>query len=237
MERLVVAKPRSDVMIVAVSTSMQQYKAMYSQARELADYALRKVEFSKVATLRCSAFPPEVIVSEDGLVSLPECHFYKMKEKPGLLLFAGDTSPMDDQQEFADVVLDYAQEAGVKELYSLGARWAENPLPPEQDPEPVGFATDKVGTAKLKKKGVGIIPEEPAPFFSSVIVGLAPEHGIRGFKLAVDHGEPAPHPRSVRKLLDALGALTGMEVPTDGLAIPSPAHPVQPAVGSAGIYH
>lgn len=214
-ERTGDAKPRDPVLVVAVSTSMPQYKALYSQARELGEYMLRKMDFEKVGTVMSSAFPPEVIVRGDGRASLPECSFYLnrgIKGRSDLMLFAGDTSPMEEQYAFAKVLLEESKEFGVKELYSVGARWAENPLSPETDPEASGFATDKVGVSKLKKAGVKVLSEEPAPFFASMVVAMARGYGMRGYKLSVDHGEPSPHVKSVLKLLDILSKMAGFEV-------------------------
>ena len=97
-------------------------------------------------------------------------------------------------------------------MFSIGARWADNPLPPEADPLANGFATDSTGVAKLKRNGVTVLGEEPAPFFASMVVAMAKDHGIRGYKLAVDHGEPSPHARSVARLLEILTSMAGFEV-------------------------
>lgn len=228
---------KDPAMIVAVSTSMPQYRALYSQAREMGDYMLRKMQFEKVATVRASAFPPEVLVREEGVSTLPECSFYRLKGKHDVVLFSGDTSPMDEQYEFAQFLLQKAQDMGVKDLYSVGARWAENPLPPEAEPQAAGFSTDSTGVARLKKHGVKILGEEPAPFFASMIVAMAKDYDIRGFKLSVDHGEPSPHTRSVIKLLEVLGEMAGFEV--DLTELRSKALPVVPPrkSGNSSIYH
>jgi proteasome assembly chaperone (PAC2) family protein len=230
-------RPKDSALIVAVSTSMPQYKALYSQARELATFMLKKMKFEKLGTVRTSAFPPEVLVRDDGVSSLPECSFYVSKGKNDLVLFAGDTSPMDEQYEFAQFLLEKAKEFGAKELFSVGARWAENPIPPESEPQTSGFATDSQGVSNLKKYGVKILGEEPAPFFSSMVVAMAKDHGIRGYKLSVDHGEPSPHPRSVTKLIEVLGPMTGFEVDTSELK--SKAAPASPQwqSGNSSIYH
>jgi len=211
-ERMKIPTLKNPTMVVAVSTSLQQYRAMYSHARELGDYLLRRMKFEHIATIRASAFPPEVIVRDGGISTLPECHFHLNREKRDLVLFTGDTSPMDGQYEFTTTFLDYAEELGVKELYSVGTRWAENPLLPGAEPEPNGFSTDRVGVAKLKKNGVKITAEEPAPFFASMVIGMAKERGIRGYKLSVDHGEPSPHSRSVARLLGVLSTMAGFQV-------------------------
>lgn len=230
-------KPKSPSMIVAVSTSMPQYKALYSQARELADYMMKKMEFRKIGTVRTSAFPPEVMVRGDGLSSLPQCSFYLGRGKHDIILFAGDTSPMDDQYEFAQFLLGKAKGMGATELYSVGARWAENPVPPEAEPQASGFASDSVGVTKLKKHGVRILAEEPAPFFASMVVAMAKDAGIRGYKLSVDHGEPSPHVRSVAKLLDVLGGMAGFEVDLSELRSKAVSTTPPRQGGNGSIYH
>ena len=236
-ERTKQPKFKDPVMIVAVSTSMPQYRALYSQARELAEYLLRKMEFEKIATVRSSSFPPEVLVRGDGLATLPACHFYAGGMTPGPVLFAGDASPMDEQHEFAEFLLGYCEEIGAKELYSVGARWADNPVSPEAEPQPNGFATDGVGVENLRRHGVNILSEEPAPFFSSMVVAMAKERGIRGYKLSVDHGEPSPHARSVAKLLEVLSGMVGFDVDLEELRAQAKKGTKPSKTGDGGAYH
>jgi len=231
------ARLNDPAMLVAVSTSMPQYRALYSQARELGEYMLRKMDFERVGTVRASAFPPEVLIRDDGVSSLPECSFYRATGKRDLVLFAGDASPMDEQYEFAQFLLAKARAMGVRELYSVGARWAENPASPDAEPLASGFSTDAAGVAKLKEHGVKVLAEEPAPFFASMVVAMAKDHGITGFKLSVDHGEPSPHTRSVIKLLEILGGMAGFEVDLSELRAKAlPAAPGRQTGGST-IYH
>lgn len=224
-------------MVVAVSTSLPQYRGLYSQAREMGDYMLRKMEFEKLGTVRTSAFPPEVLVREDGLSTLPECSFYLGRGRHDIVLFAGDSSPMDEQYQFAQFLLGHAKKMEVGELYSVGARWAENPLPPEAEPLATGFATDSTGVSRLKRHGVKVVGDEPAPFFASMVVAMARDYGIRGYKLSVDHGEPSPHVRSVTKLLGIISAMVGFEVDLEELR--SRALPTTPPrmAGNSTIYH
>jgi proteasome assembly chaperone (PAC2) family protein len=228
---------RNPAMVVSVSTSLPQYSALYSQARELANFLLRKVEFKKIATLYSSSLPPEVLVREDGTATLSSCHIYLLKGRNDTLLFAGDSSPMDEQYQFARILLNYADELGVRELISVGARWSESPVSPDSDPEPKGFSTDRQGTERLEKSGVKILAEEPAPFFASMVVGMAKDFGIRGYKLSVDHGEPSPHPRSVARMLSVISELTGLKVSTEELQTKATVHPpIQKNDGESNIY-
>ena len=230
-------KLRSPAMVVAVSTSMPQYRALYSQARELADYMLKKMKFERIGTVRASAFPPEVLLRDEGISTLPECGLYLNRGKRDTILFAGDSRPMDEQYEFTEFLLGKAEELGTEELYSIGARWTETPLPPETDPQALGFATDAIGVTRLRRSGVKIVTEEPAPFFASMVVAMAKDHGIRGYKLSTDHGEPSPHTRSVVRLIEALSELVGFQIDLDELK--SKALPTLPTSQSGGssIYH
>ncbi len=223
-------------LLVALSTSVSQYKALYSQAKELSNYLLKSLKFEEVAVVRSSSLQPEVIVEQDGTAVLPTCRFYVYHGKSDLLLFAGDASPADDQYEFARMVLEFAGKAGVKEVYSVGARWSENPVPAFEDAHVNGFATDKEGVKRLKEHGVEIIESEPAPFFASMIVGLAQEYGMRGYKISVDHGEPIPHTRTVIKMLEVLSAMIGFKVGMDELKSLVKAPPQERPPGAGAIY-
>jgi proteasome assembly chaperone (PAC2) family protein len=223
-------------MIVAVSTAIPQYRVLYSQGRELANYLLRKLKFERIATFNSSSSPPEVIIREDGTATLPACHVYLTHAKRDVLLFSGDGSPMDDQYQYSRVLLDYACEIGVKDLYSVGARWADSPLSPESEPQVNGFATERTGTRRLQKCGVKLLSEEPAPFFASMIVGLARDFGIRAYKISVDHGEPSPHPRSIARMLQVLSSLCGLEIQVDELLVRTQPPVMQRQTGESTIY-
>lgn len=200
------------VLVVSVSTSLPQYRALYSQARELASYLIRLLKFEQFATLYSSALPPAVVIREDGTSRLVSDHFYHYRAERDIILFAGDGSPADEQYEFADEVLNFASRMGVKEIYSIGARWAEPLNPPLEVPKVLGFATDAAGVAELKANGVEIVRDEPAPFFANLIVGLAGLARMRGYKISVNHGEPVPHPKSTAQLIGVLSKMLGLEI-------------------------
>ncbi len=230
------ARFRNPSLLVAVSTSIPQYKELYSQAKELAKHLQKSMKFEEVAVVHSSALPPEVIVNGDGMAALPSCRLYLHRGRRDLLLFAGDSSPMDDQYSFATMLLDYAKKVGVKELFSVGARWSETPQPQFQDPEVKGFATDKEGVKRLKRFGVKLTTAEPAPFFASMIVGMAKDYGIRGYKISVDHGEPMPHTRSVIKMLEVVSAMLGFKAELAELKSQVKAPPPVLPPGTGAIY-
>lgn len=200
------------VLLVALSTMAPQYEPLYSHARELSRFLLRKINFKKFATLYSSSLPADVAIGEDGLLTLRSNSFYSGPGSRRVIMLAGDGSPFDDQQDYAHSVLSYARQLGVKEVVSVGARWSESPVPPEVPLRPVGFATDAAAVKELESLGVTITKGEPGPFFPNLLVGMATDYGMRGFKIGVDHGEPRPHPRSLIQILGVLSKMLGFDV-------------------------
>ncbi len=194
-------------LLIALSTMAPQYRALYSHARELSKYVLRKKEFKRFATLYSSSLPPAVTIGDDGLAKLHSNVFYLHEGKRRVVMLAGDGSPFDDQQQYAHRVLSFAKKLGAKAVVSVGARWSDPPVSSNALLKPVGFASSPEGVRELEGYGVSITKGEPGPFFPNLIVGMAESYGMRGYKLGVDHGESAPYPRS---LIQILGVLTKM---------------------------
>jgi len=221
-ERLEVdVKPavEDSVLLVALSTMVPQYEPLYSHARELSRFLLRKMEFKRFATLYSSSLPADVAIEDDGITRLRSNSFYSCAGKRRVIMLAGDGSPFDDQQEYAHSVLSYARQLGAKEVVSIGARWSESPVPPGVPLTPVGFATDAAGVKELEGLGVTITRGEPGPFFPNLVVGMAAEYGMRGYKIGVDHGEPRPHPRSLIQIVGVLSKMLGFDIDLKELVV------------------
>ena len=210
-------KLRDPVLVIALSTSLPQYKAMYSQGKELGKFMLKNMVFEKLATIYASALPAIAIISDGGSVRLGSASFYNHPAPRDIVLLTGDSSPQEEQYEFAYSVLRYAKGIGVREMISVGTRWTEQVAPPTDIPKVKGFASDEAGVEVLKSHGIEIIRDEPAPFFASLVVGLADNFGMTGYKISVDHGEPAPHPLSVIQLLGVLEKMLGIHAETEEL--------------------
>jgi len=205
-------KLHDPVLLVCLSTSMPQYRSLYSQGRELGKFLLKKLEFKRLATIYASALPPAVIISGEGNARLVSASFHYHAGERDIVLLAGDTTPTEEQYEFCDAVIAYAKELGVKKLISIGTRWAEAVGQPTMNPKVRGFASDEEGVKELEGYGVSIIKDEPAPFFASMIVALGGMQGMRGYKLSVDHGEIIPHPKSLLQILAVLSKMLKLEV-------------------------
>jgi proteasome assembly chaperone (PAC2) family protein len=209
---------RDAVLIVSVSTSNPQYRLLYSQGRELGKYLLKKLDFKQIATLYSSAMSPEIRITRAGLCSMLSNNFYLHSGKSrDFVLLAGHASPVESEYEYSEEILNFAKKLGVKELVSIGARWSQPVLSPTEAPKVLGFASDEAGVEKLKDAGVSILKSESAFYFANVIVPQSRLHGIMGYKLSVDHGEPIPHPKSLIAILEVLSKIFQFEVDTTDL--------------------
>jgi len=213
------AELRDPVLLVCLSTMLPQYRALYSQGRELGAYLLKNVKFKPLATLFASALPPGLMISEEGEARLVSLSFHYSRGDPDIVLLTGDTTPTDEQHQLCDAVIAHAKKLGVKRLVSFGARWTEAVAQPGTDQKAQGFATDEEGVRELEKYGVTILRDEVAPFFASTIVAIAGLQGIRGYKISVDHGEPIPHPKALIKFLDVLEKMLKLEVDCNELTL------------------
>lgn len=208
------------LLIIALSTANPQFVLLYSQARELANYLLKKFEFKKIASLYSSSMPPAIEINPNGTIDLVGVSFYhRFNGNRDVILLSGHSSPMGDEYEFGHEVLSFANKLKVKEMISVGARWSEEPIPALETPKVLGFSSDEGGVNKLKDMGVEIQKDESAYYFANVIVAMASNYGISGYKLSVDHGEPAPHPRGVMALSSVLSKMIGEKIETQDLEI------------------
>ena len=204
---------RNPVLLVSVSTSNPQFRLLYSQARRLGKYLLKKLDFRQLATLYSSAMSPEIRISRNGIASMLSNNFYLHEGKSrDYVLFAGHSSPVESEYDYGEVVLDYVKTLGIKELISFGARWSQPVLSPLEAPKVLGFGTDETAVSNLKEAGVVILKSESAFYFANVIVPLAKIHGIRAYKLSVDHGEPTPHPKTLSALIPILTKMIDLEI-------------------------
>jgi proteasome assembly chaperone (PAC2) family protein len=221
------------LLVISLSTSNPQYVLLYSQARELGSYLLRKMKFEKIASLYSSSLPPAIQISDKGTLDLAGVEFYhRFNGKRDVILLVGHSSPMGDEYEFSDLILSFAQKLGIREVVSIGARWSEEPIPPLETPKVLGFSSDEDGVEELKALGVEIQKDESAYFFANTIVGLAKKYSMRGFKLSVNHGEPRPHPKSIISILSVLSRMMREEVDIGELQVS--AQELEKAIRTAG---
>ena len=203
-------------LIIGVSTSNPNYALLYSHASELAKFMIDKMSFKLFARVYSDAFPPEVKIDADGVSAVPTGDFYYLKGRHDLLVFTSTSSPSTQNYELAEEILNFAKSMGTNEVYSIGARFLETPSPKDV-PEVLGFATHQEGVSRLREKDVKIMKDEPSLYFSSLVVGMAKLQAMQGYRLAVNHGEPRPHPKAVKAILEVLSTMLNFEIDVSSL--------------------
>ena len=58
---------------------------------------------------------------------------------------------------------------------------------------------------------------ESAFYFGNVIVPLSKFHGIRAYKISVDHGEPSPNPKSIIAFMGVLSRMFNLSADVSDL--------------------
>lgn len=119
-----------------------------------ADHMMDELNTKKFAELYSVYLPPQVIIEDDGTVTLVKNEFYYVNgKKNDLIILVGDFQGItpDSQYKISEKILDLAEEFGVKTVCTLGGLGTGNVT---KDPKVFGAATDHKLVDELKEYGV-----------------------------------------------------------------------------------
>jgi proteasome assembly chaperone (PAC2) family protein len=177
--------------------------------------ALGFQEFAEI--IDSGFFPPQGIVSEKGVVSLPridEGTFYYRKDprkKHDVVLFVAEAQPpMDRAFEFAWLVLDFIASLKSK----MVCTFASLPQPIDYAKESVvwGVASDESLVEELKAMGVGVMQDGQISGLNGLLVGTAAERGIRSICLLAEipfYTVQIENPKATKAVLKVVEKLLG----------------------------
>jgi proteasome assembly chaperone (PAC2) family protein len=151
--------------------------------------ALGFEEFAEVVD--SGFFPPQGIVSEKGVVSLPridEGTFYYRKDpnkKRDVVLFVAEAQPpMDRAFEFAWLILDFI--ATLKSSVICTFASLPQPIDYAKDSGVWAVASDEALVEDLKALGVGVMQDGQVSGLNGLLVGAAAERGMRSMCLLAE---------------------------------------------------
>lgn len=183
-----------------------------------ADYLREQLKARTVATIYSKFFPPQVYVSEDGLIRLVSNELaIHRAERPGqrdLIILGGDyqgISP-EGQYELTYKVLDFCHGLGVREVYTL-AGFAQGHL--VERPRVLGAATTAARVEAMKKHGVTFSRHDPGGGLvgaSGLFLGLGRLFGMEGVCLMGETSGYFADPRSAEAVLRVLASILSLEV-------------------------
>ncbi|MGD0588713.1 MAG: proteasome assembly chaperone family protein [Thermoplasmata archaeon] len=195
-----------------------------------ADYLREQLKAKPLATIYSKFFPPQVYVSEEGIIRLVSNDLFYWKSSPpasrDILVLGGDyqgISP-EGQYEITQRVLDYCHGLGVREVFTL-AGFAQGRVVDE--PRVLGAATNAEQVESMKKFGVMFSRNDPGGGLigaSGLFLGLGRLFGMEGVCLMGETSGYFVDPRSAEAVLKVLAKILHVEI--DFTALEAKAHEV-----------
>ncbi|HEV2166953.1 MAG TPA: proteasome assembly chaperone family protein [Thermoplasmata archaeon] len=183
-----------------------------------ADYLKEKLGAKPLATFYSKFFPPQVYVSEDGLIRLVSNDLsYRKGVVAGgqdLLILGGDyqgISP-EGQYELTERVLDFCRKLDTREVYTL-AGFAQGHV--VENHRVLGAATSATLVEAMKKFGVVFSRNDPGGGLigaSGLFLGLGELFGMEGVCLMGETSGYFVDPRSAEAVLKVLTKVLGIEL-------------------------
>jgi uncharacterized protein len=182
-----------------------------------ADYLKDQLPAKPLATIYSKFFPPQVYVSEEGIIRLVSNDLYYWKAPSGgrdLLILGGDyqgISP-EGQYEITERVLDYCAALKVREVYTL-AGFAQGRV--VESPRVLGAATNPERVAQMKEFGVTFSRNDPGGGLigaSGLFLGLGRLFGMEGVCLMGETSGYFVDPRSAEAVLEVLCKVLALKV-------------------------
>ncbi len=183
-----------------------------------ADYLRDQLSARPLATIFSKFFPPQVYVSESGIVRLVsnDLAYWKAPATAphDLLILGGDyqgISP-EGQYEITERVLDYCAQLGVKQVYTL-AGFAQGRVVDE--PKVLGAATAPSLVEAMKKHGVVFSRNDPGGGLigaSGLFLGLGRLFDMEGVCLMGETSGYFVDPRSAEAVLKVLMKVLHLEI-------------------------
>jgi uncharacterized protein len=195
-----------------------------------ADYLRDQLGAKPLATIYSKFFPPQVYVSEAGIIRLVSNELAYWKAPPDtphdVLVLGGDyqgISP-EGQYEITERVLDYCATLGVREVFTL-AGFAQGRV--VDSPRVLGAATVAARVEAMKKFGVHFSRNDPGGGLigaSGLFLGLGRLFGMEGVCLMGETSGYIVDPRSAEAVLKVLSQVLHIEI--DFTALEAKAHEI-----------
>jgi uncharacterized protein len=180
------------------------------------DYLKEKLQATPFGWIHSKFFPPQVYVSEEGLIRLVSNDLSYVRaggpDQRDLVLLGGDYQGItpEGQYELTDRVLALASQMGVREVYTL-AGFAQGHL--VEGPRVLGAATSESRVEAMRKFGVVFSRTDPGGGLigaSGLFLGLGRVYGMEGVCLMGETSGYFVDPRSAEAVLRVLSKVLNL---------------------------
>ncbi len=186
----------------------------------VAEHLIKELKAEKIIEIYSPHFPPQVIVNEDGTVSMVRNEIYIWKSdsnSPDLLILVGDYQSVTNEghYELTGTYIELAKRFGVKRIYTLGGYGIGKFV---EEPFVLGAANSPDLVKEMVSYGVEFRNSEPGGGIigaSGLLLGFAEREGIEAVCLmGVTSGymvDPKSAQAVLKVLMKALNLEVGME--------------------------
>jgi uncharacterized protein (TIGR00162 family) len=182
-----------------------------------AEHLVEELDFIKFAEIFSKFLPPQVIVGEDGTVSLVKHDLYYRKGMDGqrdIVLLTGDYQGLtpEGQYELSIETVKMAKELNVNLIFTLGGYGVIKLI---EEPSVLGAVTSIELKKELEELGVVFKKGEPSSGIigaSGLLLGLGHLEGLDGICLMGETSGYFVDPRSARSVLSVLSKYLGFEI-------------------------
>jgi uncharacterized protein (TIGR00162 family) len=182
-----------------------------------AEHLVEELDFIKFAEIYSKFLPPQVIVGEDGTVSLVKHDIYYRKGLDGqrdIVLLTGDYQGLtpEGQYELSLETVKMAKELNVTLIFTLGGYGVIKLI---EEPAVLGAVTSPDLKERLGDLGVVFKKGEPSSGIigaSGLLLGLGQLEGVDGICLMGETSGYFVDPRSARSVLSVLSRYLDFEI-------------------------
>ncbi|MEA4956546.1 hypothetical protein SDC9_07681 [bioreactor metagenome] len=186
-----------------------------------ADHMIDELGATKFAELYSYHFPPQVFVDEDGLIENMTNEFYYLKSlgenERDYIILVGNSQALspEGQYELSSFILNFIEDYGVKEMYTLGGLATGHPI---EESRVFGAATDLEIIETLKELDIEIRSADGGIVGASgLLLGLGKIRNIKGACLMGETPGYFIDAEAAEAILGKLTKILNIEVNTDKL--------------------
>ncbi len=182
-----------------------------------AEHLVDQLKAVKFLEIYSKFFPPQVLVSDSGVIRLVSNEMYYVKRpeaKNDLVILIGDYQGLtpDGQYELSDRTLRIAQEMGVKMTYTLGGYGLGKLI---EKPRVLGAVTEEPLVEEMKGHGVTFSKGEPGSGIvgaSGLLLGLGKILGMRSVCLMGETSGYFVDPKAAQAVLEVLSRILDVKL-------------------------
>lgn len=182
-----------------------------------AEHLVDQLKAVKFLEIFSKYFPPQVLVSDSGVIRLVSNEMYYVKRPEAandLVILIGDYQGMtpDGQYELSDRTLRIAQELGVKMTFTLGGYGLGKLI---EKPRVLGAVTEDALVEEMKRFGVTFSKGEPGSGIvgaSGLLLGLGKIMGMRSVCLMGETSGYFVDPKAAQAVLEVLSKILDVKL-------------------------